>query len=128
MIITVFAIIVKINIDDARQRKEIRLLTDEIRSDLENIDFSGQGDPIQLKKCSHDLALLCRGCLNFGYREVTSSEVRALRDKNRKLIKSHMPNKDLILLLWENLQATNDKIKRWEIHGSQTFIEELDRT
>ncbi len=55
MIITVFAIIVKINIDDARQRKEIRLLTDEIRSDLENIDFSGQGDPIQLKNARMSL-------------------------------------------------------------------------
>lgn len=127
IIFTLFAILVKMNIDQAHRSNEIRILTDEIRSDLEKIDFSGQGDPEQLKKCSHELALLYKQCLFFAYLHVTPSDVRLLRDKNRKLIKSQNPNKDLILLLWEDLQAMNEKTNMGARHGSDGFIEELNR-
>ena len=126
MIFAILAVIISFNIYKANLRREHMKIVAVICTDIENIDFTNCSDQNQLKTCAHELSLLYRSCL-FSTYDVQIEELLKLYKHNKRIIYSHKHNKQIINILWENLEATNNKVRKLSRNHSIKLVEELDK-
>lgn len=126
MIFAILAVVVSFNIYKAKQIREHMKIVDAISTDIENIDFRNCNDQNHLKACAHELSILYRSCL-FSRYDVQYTELSKLYKHNKRIIHSHKHNKNIINTLWENLEATNNKVRKLSRNHSIKLIEELDK-